>query len=71
MLGGHTASAQARLAAYVGRPASSLGMVTGNTGAGAAMLGSPSIRYNRHRRSSMSYYEENQKSQAAYNFPQV
>ena len=70
MLAGQHTSAQARLAAYVGRPASSLGMVTGNTGGGQAMLGSPSIRYNRHRRSSMSYYEENQKSQA-YNFPQV
>ena len=48
-----------RLQGYCGRPASSLGMA--GTG-GGSLVASPSIRYNRTRRSSMSYYEENRQS---------
>ena len=48
-----------RLQGYCSRPASSLGMA--GTG-GGSLVASPSIRYNRTRRSSMSYYEENRQS---------
>ena len=53
-----------RLQGYCGRPASSLGMA--GTG-GGSLVGSPSIRYNRTRRSSMSYYEENNRQSSQYN----
>ena len=54
-----------RLQGYCGRPASSLGMA--GTQGGGSLVASPSIRYNRTRRSSMSYYEENNRQSSQYN----